>query len=289
MTDLRKRMLEDLRLGGYSDSTVDIYVGAVASFARYHKKSPADCGREEVRSWAMHLQARGLSGASIRMYLFGLSFFYRRTLSRPEVVADLPLPRVKKKVPVVLSGREVYALLEALETPRMRMFFTLVYATGLRLREACVLETRDVQKDRGVLHVRRGKGDKERFVPLNERLYQLLRAYYAEVRPARPWLFSGRNGKTLHPDVAMKAMVVARRVARIDKRVSTHTLRHAFATHLLEQGTDLRVIQILLGHSSIQTTTIYTHVSTKLVANVRSPLEALPKSKTRRCKATDTG
>jgi site-specific recombinase XerD len=237
----------------------------------------------------MHLQAKGLTASSIRLYLFGLSFFYKRTLGRPDVMADLPLPRVKRKAPVVLSGAEVYALLEALETPRMRMFFTLVYATGLRLQEACALETRDIQKDRGVLHVRRGKGGRERFVPLSERLYVLLRAYYAEVRPARPWLFSGRSGKALNPDVAMKCMVVARRVARLNKQVSTHTLRHAFATHLLEQGTDLRVIQVLLGHSSIQTTTIYTHVSSKFIAGVHSPLDSLPNSKTERRKTRGTG
>lgn len=289
MSDLRKRMLEDLQLGGYSARTVESYVSAVAAFAKYHKKSPAVCGREEIRSWVLHLQARGLSASSIHLYLSGLIFLYRRTLSRPEVVAGIPLPRVKRKPPVVLSRREVYALLEALETPRMRMFFILVYATGLRLREACQLETRDVQKDRGVLHVRCGKGDRERFVPLSDLLYTALREYYAEVRPAAPWLFSGRGGKALHPDVAIRAIAVARRAARIDKQASTHTLRHAFATHSLERGTDLRVIQVLLGHSSIRTTTTYTHVSTKLIASVQSPLDTLPEDKTRRCKTRGTG
>jgi site-specific recombinase XerD len=186
----------------------------------------------------------------------------------------------------VLSASEVHALLDALETPRMRMFFTLVYATGLRLREACALETRDVQKERGVIQVRCGKGGRERFVTLSPRLYALLRAYYPELRPTAPWLFSGRGGKALHPDVAIRAMVVARRVARLDKRVTTHTLRHSFATHLLEQGTDLRVIQVLLGHSSVQTTTVYTHVSSKVVANVQSPLELLPMGKARRPRKT---
>ena len=286
MTDLRKRMLEDLQLGGYSNCTTESYVGSVAAFARYHKKSPALCGREDVRNWAIHLQTKGLSSASVRLRLSGLKFFYARTLGSPEVMADLPLPKPRRKIPVVLSEPEVHALLDALETPRMRMFFTLVYATGLRLREACVLETRDIQKERGVIHVRHGKGDKERFVTLSPRLYTLLRAYYREVRPTPPWLFSGRSGKRLHPDVAIKAMVVARRVARIEKLASTHTLRHSFATHLLEQGTDLRVIQVLLGHSSLQTTTVYTHVSSKLVAGVQSPLDRWPKGKTSARKKT---
>lgn len=286
MTHLRKRMLEDLRLGGYSSATTELYVSSVAAFAKYHKRSPALCGREEVRSWALHLQAKGLSASGVRLHLFGLKFFYTRTLGRPETVADLPLPKLRKTSPVVLSCAEVHALLDALVTPRMRMFFTLVYATGLRLREACALETRDIQKQRGVIHVRHGKGGVERFVTLGPRLYSLLRAYYSEVRPAPPWLFSGRSGKALNPDVAIKAMVVARRVAAIEKRVSTHTLRHSFATHLLEQGTDLRVIQVLLGHSSLQTTTTYTHVSSKLVADVQSPLELLPKAKKTRQRRT---
>jgi site-specific recombinase XerD len=289
MTELRRRMLEDLRLGGYSYRTEEAYVSAVEAFAKYHKKSPALCGREEVRSWALHLQAKGLTASSVRTHLSGLKFFYKKTLGRPEVVADLPLPKVPRKLPVVLSDGEVFAVLDALKTPRMRMFFTLIYATGLRLREACALETQDVHKDRGVLHVRHGKGGKERFVTLSERLYMLLRAYYAEVRPTPPWLFSGKNGKAMHPDVAIRAMVAARHAAHIDKRVSTHTLRHSFATHLLEQGTDLRVIQVLLGHSSIRTTTMYTHVSSKLIASVQSPLDGLRKSKRRRRRATGTG
>jgi len=284
MTDLRNRMLEDLRLGGYSKATIKSYVESVAAFAKYHRKSPALCDWDDVRSWAMHLQAKGSAPPSIRLRLSGLKFFYTRTLRRPEVVAELPLPKVRKSMPVVLSASEVRALLEALETPRMRMFFTLVYATGMRLREACALETRDIQKERGVIHVRHGKGGKERFVPLSPRLYDLLRAYYAQVRPTQPWLFSGRSGKPLHPDVAIRSMVVARRVARIEKRVTTHTLRHSFATHLLEQGTDLRVIQVLLGHSSVQTTAVYTHVSSKVIAGVTSPLDSLPKGKTRRKK-----
>jgi integrase/recombinase XerD len=286
MTDLRKRMLEDLRLGGYSNCTTEMYVGSVAAFSKHHGKSPALCDREDVRAWAMHLQTKGLAPTSIRLHLSGLKFFYARTMARPEVMDGVPLPKARKRVPVVLSGSEVHALLEALETPRMRMFFTLVYATGLRLQEACALETRDIQKERGVVHVRRGKGGKERFVMLSPRLYTLLRTYYAKVRPTPPWLFSGRGGKAIHPDVAAKAMVVARRVARIEKHVSTHTLRHSFATHLLEQGTDLRVIQVLLGHSSLQTTTVYTHVSSKFVAGVQSPLDLLPIGKTNRQKKT---
>jgi integrase/recombinase XerD len=287
MNALRQRMLEDLRMVGHSDRTVEAYISAVAAFAKQRGKRPDDCDQEDVRNWVLHLQARGRSPLTIRVYLAALRFFYVRTLKRPDVVADVALPKFSRKLPIVLSSAEVIAVLDALATPRMRMFFTLVYATGLRLREACVLETRDIQKDRGVIHVRRGKGDKERFVPLGLKLYGLLRAYYADVRPARPWLFSGKSGNSLHPDVPIRAMVAARRVAAINKRVSTHTLRHSFATHLLEDGADLRVIQVLLGHTSIQTTTVYTHVSAKILAGVTSPLDRLPNTTTRGPTRTD--
>jgi site-specific recombinase XerD len=287
MTALRQRMLEDLRMAGHSERTVETYVSAVAAFAKHRGKRADHCDREDVRNWVLHLQTKGRSPMTVRVYLTALRFFYEKTLKRPEVVADLPLPKFSRRLPIVLSSAEVIAVLDALATPRMRMFFTLVYATGLRLREACVLETRDIQKDRGVIHVRRGKGDRERFVPLGLKLYGLLRNYYADVRPARPWLFSGKSGNSLHPDVPIRAMVAAREVAGIEKRVSTHTLRHSFATHLLEDGADLRVIQVLLGHKSIQTTTVYTHVSAKILAGVTSPLDRLPITATRGPTQTD--
>jgi site-specific recombinase XerD len=273
------RYLEDLGLAAYSKSTIKVYSAAVLALARYHDKAPDQCDREDVRQWLLHLQARGSSPISIRQYVCALKFFFTRTVSAPETVAKLPLPRHQRSLPAVLSRTEVFALLEALETPRMRMFFTLIYATGLRLREACLLETRDIQRERGLIHVRQGKGGKERFVTLSSRLYGLLRSYYAQTRPTPPWLFAGRHGNPLHPDVAIRAVAVARRVAHLDKRVTTHTLRHSFATHLLEQGADLRVIQKLLGHSSLDTTTVYTHVSTHLIAQTRSPLDLLPELK----------
>lgn len=278
MNKLRARMLQDLKLGGYSTRTEESYVSAVAAFARHHGKSPDLCCREEVRSWALHLQAKGASNKTIRLYMAGLKFFYNKTLWRPEVMAGLPLPKQRHKLPVVLNVHEVQALLDALVTPRMRMFFTTVYATGLRLSEACSLETRDIDSARGVIHVRHAKGGRERFVTLSPRLLELLREYWRQERPMPPWLFSGKNGKALHPDVATRALVAARKAAGLHKRASTHTLRHSFATHLLENGTDLRVIQVLLGHASISTTTIYTHVSPVTVARAQSPLELLPRT-----------
>lgn len=273
------RYLEDLRLAAYSKSTIKVYSAALVAFGKYHGRAPDQCDRDDIRNWFLHLQARGSSPVSIRQYACALKFFFTRTVGAPETVANLPLPKHQRSLPTVLSRAEVLALLEALETPRMRMFFTLIYATGLRLREACLLQTRDIQRERGLIHVRHGKGGKERFVTLSPRLYSLLRSYYAEARPTPPWLFAGRRGNPLHPDVPIRAIAVARRVAHLDERVTTHSLRHSFATHLLEQGSDLRVIQKLLGHSSLDTTTIYTHVSTQLLAQTQSPLDFLPELK----------
>lgn len=281
MTALRQRLLEDLRIAGYAERTIETYVGAVSAFATHSAKRPDQCDHDDIRRWMVHLQAKGNSPMTIRLYLSALKFLYVRTLRRPEVMADIRLPKAPRTLPVVLSAAEVISVLDALATPRMRMFFTLVYATGLRLREACVLETRDIQKDRGVIHVRHGKGGRDRLVTLSPRLYALLRAYYAEVRPARPWLFSGKGGNSLHPDVPIRAIVEARRVAGIQKKVSTHTFRHSFATHLLESGADLRVIQALMGHRSVGTTTIYAHVSSQLLAKVTSPLELLAQARQR--------
>lgn len=281
MSALRQRLLDDLRIAGYAERTVETYVSAVSAFAKFIRRSPDHCDCDDVRNWVIHLHAKGNSPMTVRLYLSALKFFYVRTLRRPEVMADIRLPKAHRALPIVLSSAEVISVLDALVTPRMRMFFTLVYATGLRLREACVLETRDIQKDRGVIHVRHGKGGRDRLVTLSPRLYALLRVYYAEVRPVRPWLFCGKGGNSLHPDVATRAIVEARRAAGIAKRVSTHTLRHSFATHLLESGADLRVIQVLLGHRSVETTTMYTHVSAKILAGVTSPLELLPHSATK--------
>jgi site-specific recombinase XerD len=176
----------------------------------------------------------------------------------------------------LLSAIEVERLLAALDSARFRVFFTVVYATGLRLGEACRLETRDIDAARGVIHVRQGKGGKDRLVMLSARLYAILRAYWAHERPPAPWLFASRTtGRHLNADVARKAIKLAAARAGLEKKITPHVLRHCFATHLLEGGTDLRVIQVLLGHDSIRTTTRYAQVSTALISSTSSPLERL--------------
>jgi site-specific recombinase XerD len=174
----------------------------------------------------------------------------------------------------VLDPGEVSRLLQAFREPKYRVFFTLLYATGLRLREACLLETRDVNAARGVIHVRHGKGGKERFAMLGRKLLEMLREYWKVVRPPTPWLFASRSSH-LNPEVARAAFKRAAAGAGLRTPVSPRTLRHSFATHLLEAGTDVRIIQVLLGHASIRTTARYAHVSTETIAGIRSPIERL--------------
>jgi site-specific recombinase XerD len=197
-------------------------------------------------------------------------------LWRPEAVSFLSWPPDPVKLPTVLAAEEVQRLLGALQRPKYRVFFTTVYGTGLRVREASRLQTRDIDTARGVIHVRHGKRGKERFVMLSPRLLKILRAYWALERPMAPWLFeSNRAGRPLSPDTARKALKAAAVKARLDKKVTPHMLRHSFATHLLDHGTELRVIQVLLGHNTIKSTTRYARVSTERIAHSQSPLEHL--------------
>ncbi len=192
--------------------------------------------------------------------------------------AFLSWPRDIEKLPVVLSEEQVHLLLDALEKPRFRVFFTTMYAAGLRISETRRVQTGDIDAARGVIHVRKGKGGKERLVMLSPRLLVILRAYWKQVRPPAPWLFTGRTGRPIAAEVARKALARAAAAAKLDKKVTPHVLRHSFATHLLEAGTDLRVIQVLLGHGSIRATTRYTRVSAAVITKTKSPLERLPKT-----------
>lgn len=280
MTKLRSRMMQDLDLGGYAKRTRQTYVDSIRDFARFHGRSPDQLGQDEVREWVEHLRRRKpkLSTQRLRQHFAALRFFYGKTLGQPQVTSFLSWPRDPKKLPVVLSEEQVHRLLGAFAAPRFRVFFTTVYAAGLRISEACRLETQDIDTARGVIHVRNGKGGKERLVMLSPRLLVILRAYWKQERPRAPWLFSGRTGNHLAAEVARKAFRRAASTVKLGKRVTPHVLRHSFATHLLEQGTDLRVIQILLGHDSIRSTTHYARVSAGMLAKAKSPLDRLRKA-----------
>jgi site-specific recombinase XerD len=276
-------MMQDLELAGYADKTRAEYLRVAGDYVKFHWRRPSEMGQEQVRAWVEHLTERHRAGRigpqRLRQHYAALKFLYAKTLGRPEVVSFLSSsPSDPKRLPVVLSAEEVQRLLQALKLPKYRVFFTTVYATGLRVTEACRLETRDIDAARGVVHVRHGKGSKERLVTLGQQLLDILRAYWRQERPPAPWLFASAKGNSLHPDSARKAIKRASADAGIDKNVTPHTLRHSFATHLLDNGTELRVIQVLLGHESIKSTTRYAQVSTKLIAKADSPLDQLPKT-----------
>jgi site-specific recombinase XerD len=270
-------MMHDLKLAGYAPKTQRLYINSIRDFAVTFRRSPTDLGADEVREWVDRLTTRSKIGPQrVRQHMAALKFLYTKTLWKPEAVSFLSWPSDPLKLPTVLAVDEVERLLGCLECPKFRVLFITVYATGLRLGEACRLETRDIDAARGVIHVRQAKGNKDRFVMLSPRLLAILRAYWAAERPAAPWLFASSSpGFHLNPDTARSAMKLAASKAGLAKRVTPHALRHSFATHLLESGTDLRVIQVLLGHSTIKTTTRYARVSTELISKTISPLERL--------------
>jgi integrase/recombinase XerD len=279
MTTLREKMMHDLELARLAKTTRCTYLSTVTSFAEFHRRSPADLGQDEVRAWVKELEASGIGPSRLNVHFAALKFLYRKTLGRPEVVSFLSTPKCPKQLPVVISAEQVERLLEALELPKFRVLFTTIYAAGLRISEGCALETGDIDAARSVIVVRHGKGDKQRLVMLSSRLLTILRAYWHQERPAAPYLFTGREGRPLNPQVARDALRLAAATAGLDHReVTPHVLRHSFATHLLDAGTDLRVIQVLLGHEHIDTTTRYVRVSTAMLARTPSPLDRLPKA-----------
>lgn len=277
MTELRRRMLQDMEMKGLSPKTQDIYVECIVHLARYFRRSPDLLHQEDLRGWVRHLMDRALSSQRLRQHYAAMRLLYGKTLGRPQDVAFVSWPRDAQTLPDVLSADEVESLLAALETSIYRVFCTLLYATGLRLGEALALETRDIDKKRGVLHVRKAKGRKERLVMLSARLYAVLRSYWAQERPPAPYLFStAKTGRPISRDAVRKAMRKAASAAGLEtRRITPHLLRHSFATHLLENGTDLRTIQVLLGHSTILSTVRYARVSTGLIAKAKSPLDGL--------------
>lgn len=276
MGQLRDRMIHDLTLGGYAKNTVSRYVNSACNFARHCGGSPAEMGQHEVRSWVEHLEKQPIGPQRLRQHFAALKFLYGKTLGRPDVVSFLSWPKDPDKLPVVLSVQEVNAILDALDSLKYRMFFTTLYATGMRIGECCQLETGDIDAERGVIHVRHGKGGHQRQVMLSPRLLQVLRAYWRVERPPQPYMFTTATGRPLDRNVARRALRRATTKAGVAKRVTPHMLRHSFATHLLDSGTELRIIQVLLGHASIHTTTRYARVSTKLIAGTPSPLDGLP-------------
>jgi site-specific recombinase XerD len=269
-------MIEDLRLRNRSPGTIDAYVAQVARFAKYFGRSPEDLDQEDVRAYLLQIIAAGrISWSHYNMIVCALRFLYRVTLGREWPIERLPYAKRPKKLPTVLSAAEVVRLLECVAQLRHRMVLMTIYATGLRVSEAVRLRAQDIDSQRMLVHVRAGKGAKDRVVPLAPVLLEALRQYWRLERPGE-WLFPARQ-PGCHADRRTVAEACARAARRtgLTKRVTPHSLRHSFATHLLEANENIRTIQALLGHRHLRTTAIYTHVTADHVGRIASPLQAL--------------
>jgi len=273
VTALRDRMVQDLRVRNYSPRTVDTYVRCVAAFARHFDRPPDQLGPEHVRRWQIHLvEEKRASASAINQHAAALRFLYSTTLRCKFPLELIPYARRPKKLPVVPSPAEVGAFLDAVDNRKHRTVLRVIYAAGLRLSEALSLRVEDIDADRGLIRVRSGKGNKDRYTILSPTVLEALRAYWREYRPGG-WLFPGQGGgEHLSAHMIQKVCVRVREKRGITKAITPHVLRHAFATHLLESGTDLRTIQKLLGHASLNTTSVYLHVAVgALQQNKRAP------------------
>jgi integrase/recombinase XerD len=262
MTPLRQRLIEDLRLRNYSQRTIEVYVYCVARFARHFDKSPHLLGPQQIRAFQTHLvQEKKASWTQFNQTVCALRFLYKVTLRRGWMIEHIPYPRQAKKLPVVLSRQEIQAFLAAIPNLKHRTVLQTMYGTGLRISEAIHLRVDDIDGSRELLRVRQGKGKKDRNVPLSPTLLDVLRNYWRRYRP-QGWLFPGQKpNRPLSITMIQKVCKPAAVRAGLSKSVTTHTMRHCCASHLLEAGIDLKTIQVLLGHSSLTTTGRYLRVA----------------------------
>ena len=276
MGQLRDRMETDLKLGGYSPSTRKIYLLYARRFAKHHMRSPAEMGEAEIRRYLLYMvEEKKISRETYRQIRAALIFLYTVTLKRQTEVEHLPIRRKKVKLPVVLSGTEVVTLLDAIRVDKYRAIVMAQYAGGLRISEACRLRAEDIDSKRMVIHIRAGKGGRDRYTVLSDRFLAYLRGYWRTHRPTE-WLFTGRTvvGHAC-PNTVRNVFHAAVASTGISKKITPHVLRHCFATHLMESGVDIAVIQALLGHGSLRATEVYTHVSVEHIGRVKSPLDLL--------------
>jgi integrase/recombinase XerD len=275
MTPLRQRMLQDMQMRNLSPHTQEAYLRAVAKLAAYFQTPPDRLQPEQVRSFLVSLVGRRVSFSLFNQTRCALIFFYRVTLGHDCALDRIACQKQEKKLPVVLSQAEIAQFFAAADRLKYRALFMAVYAAGLRVSEVVALRAQDIDSQRMVLHVCQGKGKKDRYVMLSPKLLEVLRDYYKAFRPTATLFFGRDKGRPLDRGTVLHACRGIARRAGLTKHITVHTLRHSFATHLLEAGTDLRTIQALLGHRSLRTTALYTYVSPERVAATPSPLDLL--------------
>ena len=275
ISPLRQRMIDDMRARRLSEATQKDYVRNVRNFTAFLGRSPDTATSEDLRRFQLHMAQQQVSPWSINAAIAALRFFFTVTLEKPDLVRPLRIVNEPRKAPVVLSREEVARLLEAAPGLKYKAALSLAYGAGLRVSEVANLKVSDIDSERMTLRVEQGKGQRDRYVMLSPQLLELLRDWWRASRP-QVWLFPGQNPiNPMTPRQLNRAVTAAKDLAGIAKRVSPHTLRHSFATHLLEQGVDIRVIQVLLGHAKLETTALYTRVAVNTVRDIKSPLERL--------------
>ncbi len=282
ISPLRKRMIEDMTMRKLNPKTQIAYLRAVKNLTRFLRRSPDTASAEDLRRFQLHLVEKGTSRTTVNATITGLRFFFEVTLSRPDALTKMSHVYEPRRLPVVLSAEEVARLLKAAGGLKYQAALSIAYGAGLRASEVVHLKVNDIDSERMVIRVEQGKGKKDRYAMLSPTLLALLRAWWRQGQSQRQmlpggWLFPGQNPiNPLSTRQLNRAFHLARRAAEIDKRVSLHSLRHSFASHLLEQKVDVRVIQVLLGHKKLDTTAQYAHVATRTLREVKSPLESLP-------------
>ena len=282
ISPLRRRMIEDMTVRHFLEKTQKDYVRHVKNLAAFLHRSPDTATAEDMRLYQLHLTKNGVRPPTINSAISALRFFFSVTIDRPDVTKPLTFVGEPRKIPVVLNPEEVARLLEAAPGPKHKAALSVAYGAGLRVSEVASLKISDVDSKRMLLRIEQGKGRKDRLAMLSPQLLELLRDWWRIARP-KAWLFPGQNPVN-HIRVRQlnRAVHAAADMAKITKRVTPHTLRHSFATHLLEQNTDIRVIQVLLGHAKLETTALYARVATNTIRTIISPLDRLTPLRVRR-------
>lgn len=274
MTPLRQRMIADMRIRNFSKHTIAAYVRCVSRFAQHFGRSPEHLGAQHIHEFQVHLvDGAKASYGTLNQVVCALRFLYRVTLRKKWLIDEIPAPKKPKRLPTILSRDEIVRVIEGVRNIKHRALLTTCYAGGLRVSELSQLRVTDIDSQRMSIHIREGKGKKDRLVPLSERLLVLLRQYWRHTHP-ETWLFPGmKPGHPIKPRSIQRICTGVWEAAGSQRHVTPHTLRHSFATHLLDAGVNVRVIQLLLGHSSVRTTQNYTHLSKRDILSAKSPLD----------------